>query len=243
MDQSRDFIYAKPHNEVADFQFDEQVAHVFPDMINRSVPGYQTIVHNIGRLAAHFVQPHTRLYDLGCSLGAATIAMKQQCAAPGIELIGVDNSPAMVERCRQHVQAFRGDIPVAVECADISDYKLADCSVVVLNFTLQFIPPEQRRAIIEHIFAALKPGGLLVLSEKVRHDDPVAEAALVDLHHGFKRDNGYSELEISQKRAALEHVMQLDSAEAHEGRLRAAGFSTVQAWFRCFNFTSWLAVK
>lgn len=243
MAPKRDAIYAQPLGQLSDFRFDDRVAEVFPDMISRSVPGYSTMISTIGLLAGKYAQNDSRLYDLGCSLGAACIAMKQHVQATGAEIIGVDNSEAMVRRCQSHVDAWRGDLPVNILCADILDVELKPCSVVVLNFTLQFVEPELRAALIQKIYDALLPGGILILSEKVRHDDPTADALLVDLHHEFKRQNGYSELEISQKRAALENVMRIDTSEIHAERLSTAGFTTVQNWYRCFNFTSWFAIK
>lgn len=238
-----DRIYAAPHAEIADFSFDERVADVFPDMINRSVPGYATMVHGIGRLTARFAQPNTVLYDLGCSLGAATLAMKQNNTAENCRIIGLDSSKAMVERCQNHVNAFRGDTPVDIHLADIVTANYQPCSVVVLNFTLQFIDPALRESLLQRLFDTLVPGGALILSEKVRHDDALSEQLLVDLHHEFKRDNGYSELEISQKRAAIENVMRLDTLDEHTQRLQRVGFKHVQTWYRCFNFTSTVAVK
>lgn len=240
---ARDAIYATPQGQVADFSFDARVADVFPDMINRSVPGYATMVHGIGRLTHRFAQPNTVLYDLGCSLGAATLAMKQNNTASDCQIVGLDSSQAMVERCQNHVNAFRGDTPVEIRLADIVTANYEPASVIVLNFTLQFIPPEQREALLQRLFDALVPGGVLVLSEKVREDDVFNHDLLIDLHHEFKRDNGYSELEISQKRAAIENVMRLNSLDEHIQRLHKIGFAHVQNWYRQFNFTSTFAVK
>lgn len=239
----RDSIYAQPHAEITDFSFDERVAAVFPDMINRSVPGYATIIHGIGRLTARFAQSGTVLYDLGCSLGASTLVMKQNNPADNCLIVGIDNSPAMVERCRAQVNAFVGTTPVEIREGDILHADYEPCSVVVLNFTLQFIAPEQRDTLIQRLYQALVPGGILILSEKVRADDSINDELLVDLHHEFKRDNGYSELEVSQKRAAIEHVMRLNTLDEHMNRLRSAGFAHAQTWYRCFNFTSTFAIK
>ena len=240
---ARDAIYATPQTPVADFTFDERVADVFPDMINRSVPGYASMVQGIGRLTQRFAQPGTILYDLGCSLGAATLAMKQSNQASDCLIVGLDNSPAMVERCQKHVNAFRGQTPVDIRLADIVTAEYEPASVIVLNFTLQFIPPEQREDLLQRLFDALVPGGILILSEKVREADNFNNEVLIDLHHEFKRDNGYSELEISQKRAAIENVMRLNSLDEHLARLRKVGFTHVQNWYRYYNFTSTFAVK
>lgn len=243
MDSGKDAIYSKPQQRVRDFQFDAAVVDVFPDMIQRSVPGYSTIIDAIGQLAGRFVTPDSRVYDLGCSLGAATLAMRRYIQAGGCNMVAVDNSQAMVEKCRLHLQAFKSDIPVDVQCADIQSIALENASMVVLNFTLQFIDPSQRQALLQKIYDGLNPGGILVLSEKLSHPTALGNEMLVELHHEFKRRNGYSELEISQKRTALENVMLTDSIETHRQRLTDVGFSDVVQWFQCFNFASIVAIK
>ena len=119
----------------------------------------------------------------------------------------------------------------------------ADASVVVFNFTLQFIPPAQRDALLARIGSAMRPGGVLVLSEKIRFEDEHLQALNTDLHHAFKRANGYSDLEISQKRSALENVLVPETIATHQQRLRNAGFTSVDVWFQCFNFASLVAIK
>ena len=140
-------------------------------MIQRSVPGYSTIVSSIGKLAKQFQQETSNIYDLGCSLAAATIAMRKFVDAPNCQLIGVDNSEAMVERCRLHINAFKSSVPAEILCADINDIDIENASVVVMNFTLQFIPQEQRLDLLKRIYAGLKPGGIFILSEKFIFDD------------------------------------------------------------------------
>lgn len=238
-----DIIYSNPHSQVKNFTFDAQVVEVFPDMISRSVPGYNTIIDTIGRLSQRYVTDNTNVYDLGCSLGAATLAMRRAITATGTKIIGVDNSDAMVERCRVHVNAFKGETPVEIIQANIQDIEITNASMVVLNFTLQFIEKEHRQTLINRIADGLKPGGILVISEKVQHNDTICDQLLIDLHHDFKRANGYSELEIAQKRTALEDVMKTDTLEQHNSRLTNAGFKHVSPWFQCFNFLSIVAIK
>lgn len=134
-----DLIYSTPQSNVKDFAFDAQVVEVFPDMISRSVPGYKTIIETIGRLSQRFVTDNSNVYDLGCSLGAATLAMRQSITAKNCQLIGVDNSAAMVERCKMHINAFKGDTPVEIVEGNLQDINIENASMVVLNFTLQFI--------------------------------------------------------------------------------------------------------
>ncbi len=145
----QDNIFAAPIEKLGDFTFDERVAEVFPDMIQRSVPGYSNIISAIGMLAERFAKPHSKIYDLGCSLGAATLSMRRHINQEGCEIIAIDNSAAMVERCRLHIDAYRSDTPVSVIEADIRDVEIHDASVVVLNFTLQFLIQEDRQALLE----------------------------------------------------------------------------------------------
>lgn len=238
-----DLIYSNRHSQIKDFAFDAQVVEVFPDMISRSVPGYNTIIDTIGRLSQRYVTDDSTVYDLGCSLGAATLAMKRAIQANNAHIIGVDNSAAMVERCKIHVDAFKGATQVDIIEGNIQDIELSNASMVVLNFTLQFIEKSERQALIDKIYQALKPGGILVLSEKIAHQDNVCNELLIDLHHDFKRANGYSELEIAQKRTALENVMKTDSLEEHFQRLTNSGFKHMNQWFQCFNFLSLMAIK
>ncbi|MCC2615551.1 carboxy-S-adenosyl-L-methionine synthase CmoA [Aestuariibacter halophilus] len=243
MHQPTDALYAHPHPEVEDFRFDQRVAEVFPDMIQRSIPGYTTIIDGIGQLAARFSQPDSALYDLGCSLGGASLSMGRYVSTDGCRIIGIDNSQPMVERCRLHVEAFKTPTPVTVVCQDILDVDFEPASVIVMNFTLQFVEPEVRQDLLQRLYDALLPGGLLILSEKVNHPHPCTNDAWVDLHHEFKRRNGYSELEISQKRTALENVMRLDSLQTHLDRLTRLGFEQPSVWFQCYNFLSMMAIK
>ncbi|KPX09584.1 carboxy-S-adenosyl-L-methionine synthase CmoA [Pseudomonas savastanoi] len=246
MSKETDRIFAQPLAQVPDFAFNEDVVRVFPDMIKRSVPGYPTIVENLGVLAAQFAQPDTVLYDLGSSLGAVTQALRRHVRSEGCEVIAIDNSSAMIERCREYLNAqnsmFQELLPVQVIEGDILALEFKSASVVALNFTLQFIAPEQRLTLLGRIRDALVPGGALILSEKLRFDDEQEHALLTDLHIAFKRANGYSDLEIAQKRSAIENVMKPDSLEEHRQRLLVAGFSKVVPWFRCLNFTSLIAL-
>lgn len=239
----RDAIYALPQAQVVDFAFNAAVADVFPDMIRRSVPGYETIISLLGVIARQYAQPHTCIYDLGCSLGAATLAMASQVRDASIQYLAVDNSAAMTERCEKILQRHLPSEQFKVQCADIVDTEIHNASVVVLNFTLQFLEPSQRLAMLQKIYAGLLPGGVLILSEKLHFTDPAEHTLLTDLHLAFKRANGYSELEISQKRSALENVLIPDTSEQHRERLLTAGFKQVVQWFQGMNFVSFIAVK
>lgn len=239
----KDSIYAQPLASIADFAFDDTVAAVFPDMIQRSVPGYSTIIAMTGVLAERYAQTNTHCYDLGCSLGASTLSMAKQLEGRDCSLIGVDNSAAMLTRCQQRVTESKLNTTVELIEADINDIAINNASVVVLNFTLQFVPLESRPALIKRIADGMQPGGILILSEKICFEDEHLQALNVDLHHSFKRANGYSDMEISQKRSAIENVLIPETLQCHQQRLKAAGFQSVDVWFQCFNFASLVAIK
>jgi tRNA (cmo5U34)-methyltransferase len=242
---TRDRIYSLPRERVGDFMFDDTIVDVFPDMIARSVPGYASILSMIEQLTSRFVQPNSNLYDLGCSLGAATRLIRRQ-APRSCTIHAVDSSAAMIHRLHDLLDA---EIPRGEQCcvqlheADIRGFQMTDASFIVLNLTLQFIAPEQRTDVVQAAFDALRPGGGMLLSEKICFDRIEQQTLLTELHHDFKRAHGYSDLEIAQKRTAIENRLVPETMQTHARRLEAVGFTTVAPWFQCFNFASILAVK
>jgi len=241
-EQQTDRLFAT-ERQPDDFRFDAAVARVFPDMIRRSVPGYTTIIPMIEVITEQYAQAGSNCYDLGCSLGASTLAMRHGIAFDNCSLVGVDNSAAMLERCEHHIALDDHSLPVNLRCEDIQETELANASVTTLNFTLQFVPPERRNSLLRKIANATLPGGVLILSEKIRFDSESEQSVQTRLHHEFKRANGYSDLEISQKRSAIEQVLIPETLDAHKQRLKDAGFDRVLVWYQCFNFVSMLAIK
>lgn len=230
------------------FAFDDQVASVFEDMINRSVPGYSTIISMIGVLAERYCGAGSTIYDLGASLGGASFAVAQQLPHDDYRIIAIDNSEAMTSRLSAKLAALGeigGKETSRIECRheDLRDSKIEDASMVILNFTLQFIEPAARETLMRKIYDGMRPGGLLVISEKIQFPDPALNELFIDLYHRFKETQGYSKLEISQKRAALENVLIPETLAAHRERLNGAGFHSVDTWFQCFNFASMVAFK
>ena len=239
----KDRLYETTITEPGDFVFDERVVGVFPDMINRSVPGYSTIINLIGVLAEQHAKPSTRLYDLGCSLGAASLSMRHCITEDDCEIISVDNAEAMIERLNKILERDNSKTPVKTVCSDVQDVDISNASVAVMNFTLQFIPLPERKDIIAKIYNGLNEGGCLILSEKLAFSDKPDNDTQIEFHHAFKKSNGYSDLEIAQKRNALENVLIPETKETHIQRLKESGFSQVLTWFQCFNFASFIAIK
>lgn len=239
----KDRVYANPRDQIDAFVFDKRVADVFDDMIRRSVPGYGMTLSLLGIIAQHYAKAGTSIYDLGCSLGAGLHAMGADLNTPDLTFHGVDNSSAMLESCRPNLIDIEKRFTLELHCQDIQKTPIENASIVVLNFTLQFIPKEERLELLSRIREGLVPGGILILSEKILFDDPQIQEDLTTLHHDFKKANGYSDLEVAQKRAAIENVLVPETIAAHEKRIAEAGFSRDEIWLQCFNFASFLAFK
>ena len=236
---NKDQVFAKPLSDIKAFEFNENVAHVFQDMISRSVPGYELLLRMIGLYADVFVQDHSNIYDLGCSLGEVSRIVAEQTRKLDCDIIAVDNAPSMISKCRQQGESSK----IKWICDDIQNIKISNASMVVLNLTLLFIELDKRQSLISRIAQGLNSGGVLVLTEKVLLDPILENERMVQLHHAFKKAQGYSDLEISQKRTALENVMVPDQQSIQYQRLKEAGFSEIYLCFRCFNFVSYLAIK
>ena len=237
----KDSIYSQPLGEIGAFAFDENVATVFPDMISRSVPGYQTMIAAIGLLAGRFATQNSVCYDLGCSLGAASFSMQKNITAKNCKIVAVDTSEAMLSRFESVLTPK--NTPIELHCADIREIEIKNASMVVLNFTLQFLPVEDREKLLAKIYDGLLPNGALIISEKLAFDDIRQHELQIDLHHEFKKAQGYSELEISQKRTALENVLIPETFATHQNRLKSVGFESAELWFQYFNFASFIALK
>ena len=238
----RDRIFADATAAVGSFKFDDRVAGVFEDMISRSVPGYQQILEMLPTLTRRFRLENHRYYDLGCSLGAGMLAMEQGLENTPASIIGVDNSAAMLNRARKNLQSASDRQFDYVE-QDLRQTDIRQAAMVLMNFTLQFVPMDARDDVIRNIYHGLVPGGALVLSEKIKFDDAKTNQALIDVHHQYKADQGYSDLEISQKRDAIENVLIPETLEAHTCRLRNAGFSVITPWVQNLQFLSILAIR
>ncbi|HIQ07104.1 MAG TPA: carboxy-S-adenosyl-L-methionine synthase CmoA [Thiotrichaceae bacterium] len=237
-----DTIYQAAHKQLVNFQFDKHVVDVFPDMIRRSVPGYETVISLLGNLASQYTQDDSNIYDLGCSLGASTLSIANQVDSQKVTYMAIDNSPEMAKQCQENLAKVLKK-PFKVHCEDIIDTTISNASVIVLNFTLQFFPPEKRQQLLTKLYHGLNHHGCLILSEKISFDNPEQQARMTQWHHHFKRANHYSDLEISQKRKALDNVLIPDSIDVHHQRLKHCGFASIDTWFQCHNFASFIALK
>ncbi len=241
MTSNKDDIYSYTKAASGSFIFDERVARVFDDMISRSVPGYQHILRMLPTLTKQFQVDEANYYDLGCSLGAGLLAISQGLDKRQANLIGIDNSSAMLEHAQVNLQIVEQTVELREE--NLSQSVLENAALTLMNFTLQFIPLAQRPRLLENIYSGMRVGGALILSEKVRFNDQATQALITDIHHQYKSDQGYSDLEISRKREAIDQILIPETLDQHISRLKECGFKIVTPWIQNLQFISLLAVK
>ena len=235
---AKDQIFAESFSQIKAFEFDEKVVSVFPDMIKRSVPGYDTILKGLAMLAMKYVQPNTAVYDLGASLGAVSLTVDQAIGPKSVKIYAIDNSEPMISALQDSLSQVETNNSIRTQLADIANTSIDHASMVVSNFTLQFIAVEKRAELCASIYAGLIEGGVFVLSEKIQSSD-----LMIDYYHGYKKINGYSDMEVAQKRQALEDSLKPDTLQVWQQRLETAGFKQVEVWFKAFNFISIVALK
>ena len=236
----RDNLFNK-QSDIADFRFDQDVVKVFDNMVRRSVPGYDSMIQMIGLIARMYGQDNTNYYDLGSSTGAITLSLALNNKSKNNQFFAIDNSKEMVEQCEKNLHNKVDNLQAI--CDDINQVKINSASIVVLNLTLQFIDVNLRSNLIKKIYDGLESGGILIISEKIHFEDAVMQNQITKLHMDFKKENGYSELEIANKRQAIENVLITETKEQHLNRLRECGFVETSCFFQCLNFVSFLSVK
>ncbi len=239
----KDRIYSQKSTRPGDFVFDETVAEVFEDMITRSVPGYEAVHRMVQVVARKFVAEDTSVYDLGCSLGAASFHVCQALPQARMNVIAIDSSEAMIRQLQERLEGSQADARIKPVCADVAEVDIQNASLILLNYTLQFIDTPRRDSLIEKMYTGLRGDGALLLSEKIEYRDQDEDALMQDLHEKFKQGQHYSALEIMQKREALENVLIRDTDEQHRARLYRAGFSRVFVLMQYLNFITYLAIK
>jgi tRNA (cmo5U34)-methyltransferase len=239
-------VFASSDARASDFEFNEEVAGVFDDMLVRSVPGYLEQQSLIREIATRFHLPGSKVYDLGCSTGT-TLMNIAQSLDDSAELVGYDNSKPMLERARANVAASGLKNPIDLRYADLntdaSTLDLENAGVVTLCWTLQFIRPLGRDRLIRRIYDSLGTGGALICCEKILTNDSDMNRFFVDFYYDFKRRNGYSEDEILRKREALENVLVPYRADENFELFRRNGFQIVETFFQWYNFCGFLCVK
>ena len=233
-----DEIFKKPIEK--QFEFDENIASVFDDMLDRSIPFYKEVVSLVCDIVALHVEDDATILDLGCSTANTLLALHNRCDCR-LKSIGYDNSKAMLEQAKRKIDAYGADIELKL--ADILEVKLPKSDVVIANYMLQFVRPLQREDFIKKIYGSLKDEGLFIFSEKIIYEDKKLNKKMIDIYYDFKKKQGYSEFEISQKREALENVLIPYSEDENKNLILKSGFKGVETLFKWGNFVTFLATK
>jgi len=226
-----------------DFEFSDRVVEVFDDMLDRSIPFYKEVILATAGLLDNLLQENDRVVDLGCATGTTLLEFSRLLQKPGIRYLGVDNSKAMLEKARLKAELYSKQKKISFMEEDISKISLPDTGAFILNYTLQFVRPVLRQEFLETLLFNLRPGGVLVLSEKIICHEPLLNRKFIERYHHFKRKKGYSELEIAKKREALENILIPFSIEENKKLLKKAGFQSIETYFQWFNFVSIVAIK
>ncbi|MFW2366249.1 MAG: carboxy-S-adenosyl-L-methionine synthase CmoA [Desulforhopalus sp.] len=225
-----------------DFVFNERVVEVFDDMLDRSVPFYRSVIEASAQLLERFLQPGDSVYDLGCATGTTLLEFSRLLDNKNLHFIGIDNSQPMLDKARLKAELF-SKRHISFQLEDIISFNNSGSGAIILNYTLQFIRPLQRESFLQNLFYNLRPGGILLLSEKVLNHDRRLNREYIEIYHRFKKSRGYSELEIAKKREALENILIPFSIGENKTMLEKCGFSSVETYFQWFNFASFIAVK
>lgn len=238
----KDQLFQNPMPAGYQFEFNEEVAQVFDDMLERSIPLYHEMLRLTQEIVWRYAQPQTAVYDLGCSTGTLLSQLIPSCSVP-VTWIGVDASTAVLQKAEQRLMPFLTSHSLKLVASDLLNFSFDNASVVILNYTLQFLPVHTRLEFLKKLWKALTPGGVLILSEKTQVISPEIQAFQSQSYDDFKRKNGYSDTEIIQKREALQSVLFPLSCEENKNFLENAGFSTIELLLKWQQFTTWLVLK
>ncbi|WP_446009218.1 carboxy-S-adenosyl-L-methionine synthase CmoA [Candidatus Electrothrix sp.] len=228
-----------------DFTFNNKVAEVFDDMLDRSVPHYQTVIKATASIIRQLAEQESVVYDLGCSTGSTLLELSRLLPDMNLRFIGLDNAPAMLAKAQRKAEMFGKSSIIEFHQQDITDTELLlkDAHVILCNYTMQFIRPILRQDFVQQLATSLPAGGLFFVSEKIISQHSRLNRSFIDLYHDFKRDQGYSELEIAAKREALENVLVPFTPEENISLLKTCGFEEVEMFFRWINFASFVGLK
>lgn len=242
MNKNFDSLFAAKQDEIKPFVFDESVSAVFDDMVTRSIPFYEEIHRICADMVLRFYRSEGKIFDLGCSTGTTIHILDKELKNAGryASYVGVDNSSAMIERAQEKCKHIEG---AKFLCEDMTKVDFSNAEVVILNYTLQFLALDKRLELLKKIYEGLKPGGIILVSEKLHSNHSPMQELITDLYYDFKKRNGYSELEISQKREALENVLITLTPKEQLNMLEDAGFKGSEMIFRWYNFSTYLGRK
>lgn len=226
-----------------DFVFNDRVVEVFDDMVDRSIPFYKDVIKSSAQLLDQLLTEGDTIYDLGCATGSSLLLLSRYLQDRDLSFVGIDNSKPMLDKAKLKTELFSSQKRVCFHLEDITSFDHSDAGAIILNYTLQFIRPPLREEFIKRLYHNLRPGGLLVISEKTINHDRRLNREFISIYHQFKKSRGYSELEIAKKREALENVLIPFSLDENRALLEKCGFTPIESFFQWFNFSSIVAIK
>jgi tRNA (cmo5U34)-methyltransferase len=239
----KDEVFKETGVKRSDFKFGKKVADVFDDMVNRSVPFYSEIQRMVAELAASHAQDGTNVYDLGCSTGTSFLLM-DKAVQQDVGFVGIDDSPDMLQKCKTKLEQVGFSRPLDLQYGDLNNgIEIFNASVVILCLTLQFVRPLHRQKLLQKIYDGMAPGGAIILVEKILTEESKFNRDFIDYYYNYKRRQHYSEMEISQKREALENVLIPYKLSENNLMLRETGFSQIEVFFKWYNFSGLIALK
>ncbi len=239
----KDTIYSEKYGSVPPFEFNSKVVDVFDDMINRSVPLYSESIRRMAQLTEAYYTEQSVIFDLGCSNGNFGLTFLSAMGKKPFTMIGVDNSIPMLAMYKERLDKRPNGDNVRLICGNMENIALTNASVIVMNLSLQFLPLALRDDLMARVYQALRPSGILLVTEKTVQTHEGFTDLFRDCYYRFKMENGYSNLEISQKRDALENVLIPETVETHVDRFSRSGFTHIDIWMKWFNFTSFICQK
>jgi len=241
--EDKDAVFREEITKASDFKFGTTVVKVFDDMVSRSVPYYNETQRMLAEIAADHVKEGSFVYDLGCSTGTTLIEIDKLIPSD-IKFIGIDESPEMLDKCDLKLKEAGFVRPYELISGDLHEpLPIKNASVVILCLTMQFVRPLYRERLLRNIYAGLNPGGILLLVEKVLAESTVFNRDFIKYYYNYKRRNHYSEMEISQKREALENVLIPYKLSENLLLLKEAGFGDCETFFKWYNFSGMIAYK
>lgn len=239
---SKDTLF-QIHSVEADFEFSERVVEVFDDMLDRSIPFYKEVIQATAELLDTILLDDDLVVDLGCATGTTLLEFSRLIEKPALRYLGIDNATAMLKKGQLKAELYSKQDQITFLEEDITRINLPGTGAFILNYTLQFVRPVLRQEFIETLLHNLRPGGILILSEKIINHDPLLNRKFIELYHRYKKKKGYTELEIAKKREALENILIPFSIPENINILKKAGFHSVETYFQWLNFVSIIAVK
>lgn len=210
----------------------------FDQHIEQSIPDFGKLSEIILNLASYFLKSGSRVYDLGCSTGIMLSKLNHRYQSETFDMVGFDVSANLLGKYATPAPNLR------FEQQDITapEFQLEPCDMVLSIFTLQFLPLKERAALLEKVYGALRPGGALILAEKIYLTSGYLQDVFCFSHYDYKRES-FTASEIVSKQHDLRRIMHPQGEQLNVAMLKTAGFRSVTPFWQALLFKAWVCVK